>query len=198
MMKFTNIENAEPYNIFLKKYKEAHAMNQVNIDSAVISSFNKNTQEVDSRFVNIKYVCNNEWTFFSNYNSPKAIQFDHHDQISSVFFWNTLNIQIRMKAKIFKSSKIISDNHFKTRENDKNALSISSNQSMPINNYAEVLEKYNNVLNSNKANMRPLYWGGFSFVPYFFEFWEGHESRVNKRRVFELDGELWESYIVEP
>ena len=32
---------------------------------------------------------------------------------------------------------------------------------------------------------RPDFWGGFSFVPYYFEFWQGHKNRLNKRHVFE-------------
>ena len=32
---------------------------------------------------------------------------------------------------------------------------------------------------------RPDFWGGYSFIPYYFEFWQGHENRLNKRHVFE-------------
>ena len=31
---------------------------------------------------------------------------------------------------------------------------------------------------------RPSNWGGYSFKPYYFEFWEGHKSRLNKRNVY--------------
>jgi pyridoxamine 5'-phosphate oxidase len=198
MIKFNDIEDTEPYSTFLKIYNEALVKNQKNIDASIISSFDKTNQEVDSRFVNIKYLTKNEWTFFSNYNSPKAIQFNQHDQISSVFYWDTLNIQIRMRSKIYKSSKAISDTHFNSREHKKNALSISSMQSRPINNYADVVKKYNKVLNKKKLSSRPLYWGGFSFVPYFFEFFEGHESRINKRTSFELNNGIWKKYTLEP
>ena len=44
----------------------------------------------------------------------------------------------------------------------------------------------------------PQYWGGFSFTPYYFEFWEGHESRINKREVFnKIDG-LWKQSYLQP
>ena len=35
-----------------------------------------------------------------------------------------------------------------------------------------IVKKYNKVLNKKKQSARPLYWGGFSFVPYFFFFCE--------------------------
>ena len=32
----------------------------------------------------------------------------------------------------------------------------------------------------------PNDWGGFLFKPYYFEFWKGHESRLNERDVYEI------------
>ena len=61
-------------------------------------------KEVEARYVNLKYIDNNEWIFFSNYLSPKANQFESHDQVSILIYWASINTQIRMKAKIFKTS----------------------------------------------------------------------------------------------
>ena len=45
---------------------------------------------------------------------------------------------------------------------------------------------------------RPNFWGGYSFIPYYFEFWEGHESRLNKRDVYEMKSNEWEHGILQP
>ena len=79
---------------------------------------------MDSRFVNLKYVINDEWIFFSNYNSPKSKQFESHDQISAVIYWNSINVQIRMKAKIQKTNLEFSNEHFQSRDMTKNLLAI--------------------------------------------------------------------------
>ena len=198
MIMFLNDNSSIPFLEFKNKYNQAIKAKQSSVEAVCISSFNNTSSEVNSRYVNLKVIDNDKFIFFSNYNSPKAIQFNQHDQISSVFYWDTLNIQIRMRSKIYKSSKAISDTHFNSREHKKNALSISSMQSRPINNYADVVKKYNKVLNKKKLSSRPLYWGGFSFVPYFFEFFEGHESRINKRTSFELNNGIWKKYTLEP
>ena len=70
-----------------------------------------------------------EFIFFSNYNSPKAIEFRSHDQISCAIFWSEVNIQIRIKAFIQKTSVSFNNLYFKSRSLEKNALAISSNQS---------------------------------------------------------------------
>ena len=198
MIDIENIGNSEPCKLFIEYYQKALKNNQANIDAAVISSFNKNANEVNSRFVNIKYIQDNIWTFFSNYKSPKASDFDNHSQISVLFFWSTINIQIRIKSNIFKSSKNFSDKHYKSRDMLKNVLAHSSMQSKPIESYEKVLEKYDSTLKKNKFSNRPSYWGGYSFEPYFFEFWEGNNSRINKRKAYKLVNGFWISSYLEP
>ena len=63
--------------------------------------------------------------------------------------------------------------YFKKRSIDKNALAISSNQSQGIKSYEQVLLKYNEIKDTNDLKKCPdYYWGGFSFIPYYFEFWK--------------------------
>ena len=101
-----------------------------------------------------------------------------------------------MKAKIKKTSKKYNQKYFVERSKDKNALAISSNQSKQIDSYSQVKENYNKVLKNHDLKKCPEFWGGFSFTPYYFEFWEGHESRINKREVFDkIDGSWKQSYL---
>ena len=98
-------------------------MDQSHIESIAISSYCSLTKTVNSRFVNLKYIDSNRWTFFTNYNSSKAIEFEKHKQISALFYWNKINLQIRIKADIKKSDEIFSDNHFKSRSIEKERTS---------------------------------------------------------------------------
>ena len=77
-------------------------------------------------------------------------------------------------------------------------MAISSNQSKPISSYEKVSENYNKSLNNDNLKDCPEYWGGYSFVPYYFEFWEGHESRLNKREVYEIKNNEWDYFILQP
>ena len=49
-----------------------------------------------------------------------------------------------------------------------------------------------------KINKCPNNWGGFSCKPYYFEFWEGHESRINKREVFDKIDGIWKHSFLQP
>ena len=69
---------------------------------------------------------------------------------------------------------------------------------MPINSYNQVKENYIKSLENDDLKKCPNYWGGFSFTPYYFEFWEGHKSRINKREVFnKIDG-VWRHLFLQP
>ena len=198
MIKFNNLNQERPYQLFREKYDEAIDTGQKTIEAISISSFNKDMNEVDSRYVNLKFVSNNEFIFFSNYESSKASAFSSCDQISALVYWNNINTQVRMKAKIKRTSNEFNQKYFFDRAEEKNALAISSNQSKPIDSYDQVIDNYNKSLKNDDLKKCPDFWGGYSFVPYYFEFWEGHESRLNKREVYgKFDG-IWKQSLLQP
>ena len=198
MIKFNDLNQEIPYQLLKAKYDEAVDAGQKGIEAISISSYNKEISEVDSRYVNLKFISNDEFIFFSNYDSPKASAFKSNNQIAALIYWSSINVQIRMKAQIKKTSKEFNQKYFFNRSKEKNALAISSNQSKQINSYSQVIENYNRSLESNDLKKCPEHWGGYSFIPYYFEFWEGHESRVNKRKVFNnIDG-IWKHSFLQP
>ena len=198
MIEFINVNKNVPFNIFFELYKKALSGQQKNIEAIAISSFDKQKNEVDCRFVNLKFVDDQNFIFFSNYNSPKASSFNSHNQIAALVYWPSINIQIRIKAKIKKTSNDYNQKYFSYRSEEKNALAISSNQSNPIDSYNQVKENYNKSLKNDNLKKCPEFWGGYSFTPYYFEFWEGHESRLNKREVYEKSDDIWKHYILQP
>jgi pyridoxamine 5'-phosphate oxidase len=198
MIQFNNLNQEIPYLLFKSKYDEALNLGQIGIEAISVSTYESKSNEVDSRYVNLKFITNDEFIFFSNYNSPKASSFNSHNQIAALVHWPSINVQIRMKAKIKKTSNEFNQNYFFDRSEEKNALSISSNQSKPIDSYNQVKENYNKSLKNDDLKKCPEFWGGYSFTPYYFEFWEGHESRLNKREVFEKNDDSWKHLILQP
>ncbi len=198
MIIFKNPSNEKPYMEFKKKYDEAILSNQTSLEAILISSFSPETNEVDSRYVNLKFIDDKEFIFFTNLKSPKSTQFKSHDQISAVLYWPNINLQIRMKAKIKSVTREYSNNYFKSRSKDKNALAISSNQSREIESYELVKSNYEKVLASDDLTVCPDYWGGFSFTPYYFEFWEGRKQRLNKREAYKLNDNNWLESSLQP
>jgi pyridoxamine 5'-phosphate oxidase len=198
MIEFNNLNQEIPYLLLKEKYDEAVDTGQKGIEAISISSYNKEISEVDSRYVNLKFINNDEFIFFSNYDSSKAFSFNSHDQIAALLYWPSVNVQIRMKAKIKRTTDEYNQNYFFNRSEEKNALAISSSQSKPIDSYNQVKENYNKSLKNDDLKKCPEFWGGYSFTPYYFEFWEGHESRLNKREAYEKSDDSWKLLILQP
>jgi len=198
MIKFNNLNKEIPYLLFKKKYDEALNAGQKGIEAISVSSFNKEENEVNSRYVNLKFITNDEFIFFSNYNSPKASSFNSHNQIAALLYWPSINVQIRMRAKIKRTTDEFNQKYFYERSEEKNALAISSNQSKPIDSYNQVKENYNKSLKNDDLKKCPEFWGGYSFTPYYFEFWEGNKFRLNKRNLYRKDNTNWNHFILEP
>ena len=198
MIEFNNLCKEIPYIILKEKYDLALAAKQKNIEAVCISSYSTNLKEVSSRFVNLKFINGKEFVFFSNYDSRKSKDFDTHKQIAATFFWNRINTQIRIKAKIDKTTQEFNDLYFKKRNKRKNALAISSHQSRLISSYDEVIKNFDKTLKLGNLDRCPKYWGCFSFKPYSFEFWEGNESRINKRDIYELKNKVFIHSTLQP
>ncbi len=198
MIKFNNICQEPPYKRFKQYYDEATNSGQINIEAISISSFNTDLNEVDSRYVNLKFIENNEFIFFTNYDSPKSSSFFSHNQVGALIFWPSINVQIRMRAKIKRTSNEFNQKYFSERAIEKNALAISSNQSKKIDSYSQVKRNYQQSLENDDLKICPEFWGGFAFIPYYFEFWEGESFRLNKRQVFEKNAESWSHYLLQP
>ncbi len=198
MIKFHNLSKEKPFILLKEKYDLALKAGQKNIEAISISSFNRETNEVDSRYVNLKFINEDKLIFFSNYYSPKSIAFRSNNQIAALLYWPSINTQIRIRALIEKTSKDFNQEYFETRSSEKNALAISSQQSEITHSYEEVIKKYNETFKQNDLSKCPIYWGGFSFRPYEIEFWEGSEFRLNKRDLYKFDDNNWNHFILEP
>ena len=64
MIQFNNLKKEIPYIIFKEKYNEAINAGQKNIEALSISSYDSKKNEVDSRYVNLKFIIAEEFIFF--------------------------------------------------------------------------------------------------------------------------------------
>lgn len=182
-----------------KEYEKAIRLYQNNIEALYLSTIDQDNNTPNSRLVNVKHIKNDKICFFSNYNSQKAKEIEANQSVSCIFFWNSINCQIRIKGNISKITSKESDKHFNSRAKEKNILAIISKQSEVLDNYNTFTETFkHNLENLKEPINRPNYWGGYEIKPYYFEFWNGHEFRLNKREVYENNGKRWLNYSLYP
>lgn len=146
-----------------------------------------------TRIVLLKGFNKNGFTFFTNYNSEKGKAIKKNNAVGLHFFWPELERQIRISGYAEKTSDEISDNYFHSRPLLSQIAATVSNQSekIPSRSFLEKkFETFQNELNNNKPK-RPDSWGGYIIKPVKIEFWQGRESRLHDRILYEKFGEIW-------
>jgi len=147
----------------------------------------------DSRIVLLKDFGENGFTFFTNYNSNKGKSLAKNPAVGLHFFWPELERQIRISGLAEKTTYEESDRYFRSRPVLSQIAAIVSNQSSKIDSRETLQNLFESEKekSSNSIIKRPENWGGFLVRPVKFEFWQGRESRLHDRILFEKDNENW-------
>lgn len=147
----------------------------------------------DSRMVLLKDYNENGFTFFTNYNSQKGKAIEKNHAVGLHFFWPELERQIRISGFAEKTSTEISDQYFNSRPVLSQIAAIVSNQSSKIPSREFLQEQFENLKNKYKTENpeRPDTWGGFVVKPVKFEYWQGRESRLHDRILYENENKSW-------
>ncbi len=165
------------------------------------SAFNLSTGNssgrITSRIVLLKEIDKGSLIFFSNYNSLKGKQIAENPLVAATFFWGEMERQVRIEGEVKKVSEEKSQQYFNSRPTASKWAAMASNQSEPIEHRENLEAKYEKIKQSGKTK-RPENWGGYAIEPHYFEFWQGRESRLNDRIVFEKVGDSWKRYRLQP
>jgi len=147
----------------------------------------------DSRIVLLKDFDENGMTFFTNYNSNKGMSIEKNPAVGLHFFWPELERQIRISGFAIKTSDEVSDHYFYSRPVLSQIAAVISNQSSKIPSREFLLERFESFKNNSSGEIikRPKNWGGFLVTPVKFEFWQGRESRLHDRILYEKENNNW-------
>lgn len=128
------------------------------------------------------------FTFFTNYGSRKAQDLAANPRGCMVFFWGHLNRQILISGRIRKIAKSKSQAYFKSRPRGSQLAALISRQSRPVTSRKDLDEAFGKAQKEYEGQdiLMPKDWGGFSLRADRFEFWQGRESRLHDRFLYEL------------
>ncbi|MBA2613283.1 MAG: pyridoxamine 5'-phosphate oxidase [Bacteroidetes bacterium] len=146
-----------------------------------------------SRIVYLREFQNNNYSFYTNYNSKKAQQLLKNPNAAFTFFWPDLERQIRMEGAVVKASTMQSDAYFNQRPYESKIGAWASEQSHLLRSRKELEEKVEELKKqyTPATIKRPEFWGGFILKANYYEFWQGRKSRLHDRICYELKNNSW-------
>ena len=135
------------------------------------------------RTVLLKGIDDRGYIFYTNYESRKAREMEATGRASLLFFWPSVERQVRIDGVVERISPVESDAYFETRPLDSRLSVYASKQSEPIENRDVLEEAFDRVKRTygDGPVPRPEWWGGYRIVPDEFEFWQGRTSRLHDR-----------------
>lgn len=160
---------------------------KVNEPNAMSVSTVNTAGRPSSRIVLLRNFDENGFVFYTNYNSRKGNEISNNPQAALLFFWPELERQVRIEGQLIQQTPTDSDSYFLSRPRSSRLGAWTSPQSSKIDN-REVLDKELAVITERFENSdvpRPEWWGGYVLQPDYFEFWQGRESRLHDRIVYE-------------
>lgn len=133
------------------------------------------------------------FVFFTNYESAKGYQLAENKRASMVFYWPSLERQVRLEGNVEKVSVAESDAYFNSRPRESQLGSACSRQSSVAICREEIdvaLQKLGEQVSTGPV-VRPAHWGGYRLIPHLFEFWQGRENRLHDRLRYRRDNDAW-------
>jgi pyridoxamine 5'-phosphate oxidase len=170
-----------PFEEFAKWYEEAQRSNLPEPTAMSLATADSNGRPT-SRMVLLKGFDESGFVFYTNYNSRKGKQLEVNRYAALLFWWPTLNRQIRIEGSVARVTAAESDTYFASRPLGSQVGAIVSPQSDPINR--ETLHKrFRDALKESEGQSvtRPAHWGGYRLMPDLFEFWQSGANRLHDR-----------------
>ncbi|MBC7386427.1 MAG: pyridoxamine 5'-phosphate oxidase [Cryobacterium sp.] len=189
----TSVPFQNPYDFFSSCFDQAKAAGLPQHDSMVLITATKDARP-SGRMVLLKgVVFNQDFRFFTNYESRKAGELIENPRAQLLFYWPHLGRQIRVEGAIEKLSAEDSGAYWNSRGRGSQIGAVASEQSHPLDSYEAMETRVAELTRSFEGQPipRPERWGGFALKAEYFEFWEDRVNRLHERFTYQREAGKW-------
>jgi pyridoxamine 5'-phosphate oxidase len=140
------------------------------------------------------------FVFYTNYEGRKGEELASNPRAALVFYWDSLQRQVRVEGDVSKLPESESDAYFASRPRGSRLGAWASAQSEVLGRREALEERVEELERkySGEEVPRPPFWGGFRVRHERVEFWQGRESRLHDRLSYARSGDVWEITRLQP
>ena len=191
--------DADPFGQFARWFEQVREVESDPTAMALATATRDGRPSV--RTVLLKGVDDRGFVFYTNYASRKAREIAETGHASLLFFWRSLERQVRIDGTVEKVAEAESDAYFLTRPLESRWSVYASRQSAAIESRAALESRFDTARQIYGENVpRPPWWGGYRVVPAEIEFWQGRANRLHDRLLYRRSTESagWQRQRLAP
>jgi pyridoxamine 5'-phosphate oxidase len=182
--------SADPFEQFTRWFEQARATEAD--PTAMTLATATPTGRPSARMVLLKGADSRGFVFYTNYDSRKAGELDGTHRAALLFYWASLDRQVRIEGTASRVADAESDAYFISRPLESRWSAHASPQSRAIDSRESLEAAVTRVREQFGEDVpRPAGWGGFRVSPDAFEFWQGRENRLHDRLAYALRAGAW-------
>ena len=152
------------------------------------------------RMVLLKALEDSAFVFYTPSSGRKGRELALRPQAALCFFGHEMHRQVRVEGEVSVVPEAIADEYFATRPRESQIGAWASPQSQVLPDRATLDEQVTHWTKQFEGGdvPRPDTWRGFALHPKRIEFWQGRESRLHDRLLFEENGDDWTRVRLAP
>ena len=170
------------------------------VEPSAMSLATADESEIGIRTVLLKHFDDKGFVFFTNYSSKKSQQIEVKPQAALLFSWLDLDRQVKIVGSVEKITTLESIKYFASRPKDSQLGAWASQQSVTISSRSLLVSQFESMKNKFSKGEVPLpdFWGGYRVIPQSIEFWQGRESRLHDRFIYQRSETGWSINRLSP
>ena len=180
------MDNDNPTQRFHRLQTKARGAGEAQHATAMTLATSTASGQPSARMVLLKACDDEGFTFYTNYESRKAGELDANPRAALVFYWSSIDVQIRAEGVVRRAAESDADAYFASRPRQSQLGAWASLQSQPLRNRRELIGRYlqEKARRLGQRVPRPPHWGGYVVVADRVEFWESRLGRLHDRFLY--------------